>query len=77
MLLIPKGNRDFIGIGIVEFLWKSLSGVINWHIRATVQFHDVLHVFWACRGIGENIPRSQDDSAADGYEEVGLIRILP
>ena len=53
MLLIPKGNRYFRGIGIVEFLWKSLSGVINWRIRAVVQFHDVLHGFWACRGMGK------------------------
>ena len=36
LVLVDKWNRDFIGIGLVEILWKSLSGVINWWIGAAV-----------------------------------------
>ena len=32
MVLIPKGNEDFRGFGLVDMLWKVLLGVINWHI---------------------------------------------
>ena len=27
--LIPKGSGEFIGIRLVEVLWKTLLGVIN------------------------------------------------
>ena len=47
MFLIHKGNIDFRDIGIVEILWKAFSGFIKWWIGAAVQFHDVLHDFWA------------------------------
>ena len=46
MVLIPKGDREFWGIGIVKVLWKVLSGVVNRQIRAVVNFHGVLHGFW-------------------------------
>ena len=36
MVLIPKGNEDFRGFGLVDMLWKVLSGVINWHIGEAV-----------------------------------------
>ena len=52
MVLIPKGIGEFRDIGLVEVLWKSLLGVINCHIGETLQFHDVLHGFWAGRGTG-------------------------
>ena len=29
VVLLPKGNGDFRGIGLVEVLWKAVSGVIN------------------------------------------------
>ena len=38
VVLIPKGVGFFKWVGIVDVLWKELSGVINWHIRAAVQF---------------------------------------
>ena len=47
VVLIPKGNGEFIGIIIVEFLWKDFSGVINQRIRSKVQFNGVLHGFGA------------------------------
>ena len=49
VVLIRKGNWWFIGIGIVEVLWKVLLGVINGRIGVEVYFHDVLHGFWVGR----------------------------
>ena len=52
VVLIPKGNRGFRWIGLVEVICKELSGVINWWIGAAVQFHDVLHGFQSGWGTG-------------------------
>ena len=52
MVLIPKGNRDFRGIRLVELLCKVLQGVINQWIGVEVQLHDVLHGFWSGWGMG-------------------------
>ena len=54
MVLIPKGNREFIGIGLVEVLWKLLSGVINWQIGVEVQFNNIIHGFQAGQGTCTN-----------------------
>ena len=43
VVLIPKGKGGFRGIRLVEVLWEAFSGVINWRIEASVQFHSVLH----------------------------------
>ena len=39
-------------IGIVEVLWKAVSGVANFWIGAVVDLHDMLHGFKAGRGTG-------------------------
>ena len=52
VVLIPKVNGQFRGIGILEVLLVTLSGVINWWIGAAVQFHYVLNGFRVGRGTG-------------------------
>ena len=52
VVLIPKGNGEFRVIMLVEVLWKVLLVDINWRIGATLQFHDVLHIFRAGHGMG-------------------------
>ena len=52
-VIIPKGGgTDFLGNGLVEFLWKAISGIINCRLSSSIQFHDVLHGFRAGRGTG-------------------------
>ena len=52
-VMIPKGGgTKFIGIGLVEVLWKAISGIINCRISSSIQFHDALHGFCAERGTG-------------------------
>ena len=46
VLLIPKRNGKFKGIGLVDVLWKVLSGSINWQIGAAVHLHSVINGFW-------------------------------
>ena len=52
VVLITKGNWEFTGIGILEVLWKTLSGVNNWWIGPAVQFQNDLHGLWEGRGTG-------------------------
>ena len=49
LVLIPKENGYFKGIGHVEVIWKALSVVFNRRIRELVQFCDVLRGFWEGR----------------------------
>ena len=54
-VLIPKGNSDTRGIGIMEVVWKVVEAVINTWIKSVVKFHDALHGFCAGRGTGTAI----------------------
>ena len=36
----------------MEVLWKAISGIINFQLSSSIQFHDFLHVFCAGRGTG-------------------------
>ena len=51
--MTPKGGgNDFRGIGLMEVLWKAISGIINRRLSSSIQFHDALHGFCAGRVTG-------------------------
>ena len=50
LLLIPKGNGDTRGVGLLDVVWKVVEAVIDTHIKTVVKFHGFLHGF--CAGIG-------------------------
>ena len=53
VVLIPKGySRDFCGVGLIEVLWKAVTGLLNRRFTLAIQFHDVLYGFWLGRGTG-------------------------
>ena len=52
MVLIPKRNGKFRGIGLAKVLWKAFPRVINRRIGAAVQLHDTMHGFRTGRGAG-------------------------
>ena len=53
LVMIPKGDGgNFWGIGLVEILWKTVTGILNHRFTSMIQFHDVLHRFQAGRGTG-------------------------
>ena len=50
VVLIPKGERDYRGIGLVEVMWKEVTAILNRRLTASITFIDFLHGFWAGRG---------------------------
>ena len=51
-ILILKEKRDYHGIGLVEVMWKMLTGTHNHRLAAAIQFHNTLHRFFTNRGTG-------------------------
>ena len=45
VVLLPKGNGDYRGIGLLEISWKVIESIINRRIADKVNFHDALHGF--------------------------------
>ena len=52
VVLLPKGNGNYRGIGLLEISWKVIESIINWRIASKVEFHNALHGFRARRGTG-------------------------
>ena len=52
VVLIPDGNGDFRGIGMVEILWKTVTRILNHRLTAAIQFHSTLHGFCTGRVTG-------------------------
>ena len=55
LFLIHKGITYTWGIVLMETLWKVVEALIDTRLRASLQFHDILHGFWARRGTGTAI----------------------
>ena len=51
-MILKGGGIYFWGIGLVEVLWKAISGIINHRLLSSIQFYDVLCEFCAGRGMG-------------------------
>ena len=52
VVLLPKGNGDYRGIGLLEISWKVIESIINRRIASKVEFHNALHGFRARRDMG-------------------------
>ena len=55
MVIIPKGNKKFRGIGILDTVWKLCSNIINRRRIEEIKYHDSLHGFRGKRGTGTAI----------------------
>ena len=51
MVLIPKSEHYYRGIGLVEVIWKFCVLIVNNIIRNSVTLHDTLHRFRQGRGV--------------------------
>ena len=49
---IPKGKKDYRGIGLVEVMWKVVAAILNRRFTASITYHTDLHGFRAGRGQG-------------------------
>ena len=52
MVLIPKGEGEFWGIGLVEVEWNICATVVNFWLRRGVVLHNALHGFRGGRRTG-------------------------
>ena len=52
VVLIPKGKKDYRGIGLMEVMWKVVAAILNRRLTASLAFCKILHGFWAGRGTG-------------------------
>ena len=50
VVLTPKGNGDSRGIGFVEVLWKTVTGILNCCLMSAIQFQNKLRGYQAGRG---------------------------
>ena len=52
VVLIPKGKKDYWGIGLVEVMRKLVAAILNRRFTASITYHNFLHGFRAGRGTG-------------------------
>ena len=52
MVLIPKEEKDYHAIGLMELIWKVVAAILNFRITASITFHGFLHGFRASRSTG-------------------------
>ena len=52
VVLIPKWNKDYQGIGLVKVMWKVVAAILNRRFTSSITYHDALHGFRAGRGTG-------------------------
>ena len=52
MVLIPKGKRDYRGIGLVEVMRKLVAAILNFELTPPIIYHNFLYGFRAgCRTV--------------------------
>ena len=52
VVLIPKGKKEYRGIGLVEVMWKVVAEILHRRLTTAITYHDALHGFWAGRDTG-------------------------
>ena len=52
VVLIPKGKKEYRGIGLVEVTWKVVAVILHHRLMIAITFHDALHGFREGRGTG-------------------------
>ena len=57
VVLIPKGKKDYRGLGLVEVMWKVVAVILNHRLTASTAFHEFLHGFRAGCGTGTATPK--------------------
>ena len=50
VVLIPKGRKEYRGIGLVEAMWKVVAAILNHRLTTAITYHDFLHGFRAGSG---------------------------
>ena len=64
IFILPKGDNDYIGIGLVEVLCKAMLRLINCRIEDIIQGRT---------GHGDRLPRGGVDTASKRNKRGGLV----
>ena len=68
VVLILKGERDYLGIGLVEVMWKVVAAILNFRLTASITFHDFLHGFLGGPWHSHRHPQGQTSSTVIALE---------
>ena len=52
MVLVPKGKKEYRGIGLVEVTWKVVAAILHRRLTTAITYHDALHGFREGCGTG-------------------------
>ena len=52
LVLIPKGNKEYRGIGLVEVMWKVVAAILHRRLTTTITYEETLHGFRVGRSTG-------------------------
>ena len=52
MVLLPKGGGEYIGIGLVEVIWKRYASIMNNRLHSYIILQDPIYGLIHGRGIG-------------------------
>ena len=52
VVLLPKGKREYRGVGLVEVTWKVVAVILHRRLTTGITFHDALHRFQEGCGTG-------------------------
>ena len=66
MALITKGKGEYIGIGLVDTIWKVCTSIINIRLQSFIVLHDVLHGFIQGMGAGTAIIEAKTEQQLAG-----------
>ena len=55
IVLIPKGQGEYRGIGLVDTIWKVCTSIVISRLKSSIVLHDVVHGFRQGRGTGTAI----------------------
>ena len=76
MEIVQKGKGKYMGIELVEILWKVCAVVINCWLKRSVMLHNALHVFRTGRGAGTAIIEANISQQLVGIAHEPLFQVF-
>ena len=76
LILISKSKAYTQGIGLLEFFWKVMKAIIDTRIKKAMDFHYVLYILRAGRGMGTAIMELNITQDLDSVDQDQLLLVL-
>ena len=76
LVFITKGNTYTWGVSLHDMLWKVMESIIDTRLRASIQFHNVLHGFHAGGGMGTGTMELKIAQELDRINQYPLFLVL-